>query len=511
MCCIKTGEEPASPSCMLAGRRGLILWVLAVFVLLVLRLEREWVVLCHGTCDLTYVSSSPASFESESTVANTSGVSGERRDITNLRSATNASARPPISFGMEWYKEEERSPALTRAATRCELYSVNGSATPGTLTALRSVSVLQNACVDFRGTNYFHSKVHGLETCGGQHPYPNGLHHYTWNPVGLEHGDLKPHNVVDVDGFGLVLDCWQQAWGEPNPMHQLMGLYQLVELVKFARERGFGEKIAWIGFRACQMRSTSKFSEYLTSQLLPLIIDDLRLSENATTSTIRFIDHAAPSTRSYLCFRKAALHTMYGMVPALPSSSLPTFPVPRRNEMDIGIFYRSQGTHLRRICNENDLLRLCQKLTSGRVSTLTSSSQMPMATQISNFDSVDVLLTTHGSQLAVLLFARRIKVVVEFNVAYYDPLGFDVAWSRKSTHIVSCSHLVADDQCLPDEGTQKLIEQTCRPSFESPRVLERSFPRCSPGAAQFVNRHLIINLNRTEDILVEALTHFEPK
>jgi hypothetical protein len=119
-------------------------------------------------------------------------------------------------------------------------------------------------------------------------------------------------------------------------------------------------------------------------------------------------------------YQNSWLRTLHGMVEeSLPPTSTPTVasdqgtPPPkaslaercRARNLRIHLFERSSGSSLRKFTNLEQVRAVLANFTSVPISVVTMNETTPLAEQIAAFRAFDVLVTSHGSQLANIIFS----------------------------------------------------------------------------------------------------------
>ena len=118
-----------------------------------------------------------------------------------------------------------------------------------------------------------------------------------------------------------------------------------------------------------------------------------------------------------------------------------------KSEARIKIFKRTSTTMLRKFVNMDEVVKLAQEYTLLPVEIVTVNDATSIVDQIEVFNSFDILITSHGSQLANGIFTAfpESKAVIEidtfafdrvFYTNYINQLGF-------SEYLISTGHLTS--------------------------------------------------------------------
>lgn len=111
----------------------------------------------------------------------------------------------------------------------------------------------------------------------------------------------------------------------------------------------------------------------------------------------------------------------------------------------IKIFKRTMTVMLRRFINFDEVVNLVQSYTSNKVEVITVNESTTIQEQIREFNSFDILITSHGSHLANGIFTMNpeSKAVVEIVPFVFDSVfyGNYNRWLNFSDYVFSSGHL----------------------------------------------------------------------
>ena len=340
---------------------------------------------------------------------------------------------------------------------------------------------LRNVCFGHDGSNIRHlptDHIH-LSCSHTENPYGNP---YVFVPNIV----TDPNIFLDIkqdNRLVIIGDCWHHG---TNPSHLLYGLYQSQILTEWALSQQLS--VSTVVLRKCDM--TIPYAQY---PVLRDILDTMLQKTNAT-----FIQ--LPSNSEYSCFHNAVFFPRYSMPPRLASFQQGV-PLPSRNNITIAIFQRSTGTHLRKICNIDEVQSLVAHFTPHPVQIITTNEHMPVADQVAIFNTTDFLITPHGSHLAVAFLASRVKFVLELCHQHHDKFAFNYQFQKadNAKYFVSWKHKLANNDCHEDVGAyQNQDIQSCNQVFQNVPALITDYdtPDCRSYSAKQSN--MIIDLQLLE-------------
>ena len=102
------------------------------------------------------------------------------------------------------------------------------------------------------------------------------------------------------------------------------------------------------------------------------------------------------------------------------------------DNLRIGVWHRTEGNHMRRFTNEDDVVAMLQNYTRLPVKLYSLNSRTPAEEQMVKFAEFDLMVTTHGSQMTNMVFSKENATVVEVMAVPFDQsiCSNAVAWSK---------------------------------------------------------------------------------
>lgn len=159
--------------------------------------------------------------------------------------------------------------------------------------------------------------------------------------------------------------------------------------------------------------------------------------------------------------------------------------------LKVAAWKRTEGTALRRMTNMAQVKNLVADYTDIPLIVLNTHSKMLPRDQISVFQSFDILISTHGSQLTNMVFGRENAVYIEVVAVDNDKSFVANGRSFAKAYIYSVGHLPANNPSLLKEMESCLSTAEECTSFSKKR--------------QFQQLDLIVNISILRRDLEDAL------
>lgn len=222
------------------------------------------------------------------------------------------------------------------------------------------------------------------------------------------------------------MNCWDRVPEDTNPAHWLMKIHKLFELAQIVQET---HPMSLPPFDAMAFHQCASYDRVVRQDLWPWgkhifqvgTRDWLHAGLWQGPDQARIIELNRPN-QEWTCFEDLVFETQYGTwFPAMPyvskwrNSLLESLGTPyirdeglvercQTDQLRIHIFQRTEGSSLREFVNLEEVIALAQTYTSLAIEVVTINSTTSVQAQASLFRAFDILITSHGSQIANIIF-----------------------------------------------------------------------------------------------------------
>eukprot|EP00924_Labyrinthula_sp_SR-Ha-C_P009557 snap_masked-scaffold_2-processed-gene-27.20-mRNA-1 protein AED:1.00 eAED:1.00 QI:0/0/0/0/1/1/2/0/451 len=251
------------------------------------------------------------------------------------------------------------------------------------------------------------------------------------NPMGLVYTFNQTHprklkNAFSfLEGSTLVFTCWRQFRDGSNPAHFLIGYGRLFSYLHDTQMPHYVDNILllhcalpnsthWTNYvssfilKEFNKMSKTNFAEKLKVYILPKELNQLgAVLCSSNTIFTEYIRQPLGNNHKDLV-RLWKFHHQY-FSSNFASNSFNCFN-PR-----IGLYFRSQGSSLRKIVNEEKVIELIRKFTNNFI-RFTTFEDESFPKQQQKFVNLDILVTPHGAHLSNLIFVTKDIQVIELSM-----------------------------------------------------------------------------------------------
>lgn len=257
-----------------------------------------------------------------------------------------------------------------------------------------------------------------------------------------------------LKGTSYISNCWRRWSDDTNPAHWAMKLGILFFLANDTNPKYFMSKIDRLVFHQCAnpFHSNWEWGIALWNITLAAFITRHNPIVFWTEGNIPRGDHYSGDT--YYCFEDAFWDVRYGtwiLEESREAWSIAVsqfFPLIQQNkEKDpcIAIFERRDGFALRQFENIGELRKLVGLYTNHPVQIISVDKNTSIREQVSIFNSFDILITSHGSHLANILFSIRKVTIIEVVSCTSDMVFWNNAKILGIKYVISSGHLLGND------------------------------------------------------------------
>ena len=253
-------------------------------------------------------------------------------------------------------------------------------------------------------------------------------------------------------GNSYISNCWRRWPEDTNPAHWAMKLGTLFFLSNTKSKKNILSKSDRIVFHQCANPFNSKWEWGIA--LWNITLANFVRKNNPlvfwTEGELPGRDKLIGNS-TYYCFENAFWDQRYGIwilkesIREWYSAVLRYFPHltgAKSQELHIAIFERKDGSALRKFENLGDLIRVVGKYTNKPVQIISVDKSTSVHEQVLLFNSFDILLTSHGSHLANILFSTRKMTVIEIVSCTSDMVFSQNAEILGINYIISSGHLL---------------------------------------------------------------------
>lgn len=256
-------------------------------------------------------------------------------------------------------------------------------------------------------------------------------------------------------GLSYISNCWRRPLTDTNPAHWAMKLGTLYTILhgNITTSATILSRLNRFVFHQCANPFSSgwEWGKFLWNMTVEKAVSHRQFKQNEVpslfwASELHTFNDKTPF--NFICFEEVIWDTAYGLwipkraVQQWTQDMMNSFPElleePRRNT--IGIFERKTGTALRRFDNIGEVIRVAERYTNEPIKVFTVDESTSPKEQVKLFNSMDILITSHGSQLANLIFVTGNISVIEIVSCPADLVFRSNAKVLGKQYIVSTGH-----------------------------------------------------------------------
>eukprot|EP00889_Picochlorum_renovo_P006389 jgi/Picre1/33419/NNA_008743.t1 len=253
-------------------------------------------------------------------------------------------------------------------------------------------------------------------------------------------------------GLSYISNCWRRPLKDTNPAHWAMKLGTLYTILheNITTNAPILSRLKRVVFHQCANPFSSgwEWGKFLWNKTIENAVAHRHFQRNEVPSVLwaselhKFKDVIQSN---FICFEEVIWDTAYGLW--IPKRAVQqwtrdmkniTPEEPRKNT--IGVFERKTGTALRRFDNIGDIIRVAGRYTKEPIKIFSVDESTSPDDQVKQFNSMDILITSHGSQLANLVFVAGNISVIEIVACPADLVFRSNAKILGKQYILSTGH-----------------------------------------------------------------------
>lgn len=305
-------------------------------------------------------------------------------------------------------------------------------------------------------------------------------------------------------GLSYVSNCWRRPLKDTNPAHWAMKLGTLYTILheNITASAPILSRLNRIVFHQCANPFSSgwEWGKFLWNKTIENAVAHRKFQQNVVPRVLwaselhKYFQDMIQS--KFICFEEVIWDTAYGLwMPkrAVQQWTLDMMKISpeaaRRNT--IAIFERKTGTALRRFDNIGDIIRVAGRYTKEPIKIFSVDESTSPEEQVKLFNSMDILITSHGSQLANLVFVAGNISVIEIVSCPADLVFRSNAKILGKQYIVSTGHPLGE-KC--NNNTKKSYDNIFR-SYNHIQDIE-----CKGLSTKQCD--IVVNLTKLETILM---------